>query len=257
MPLSLLARARQLVSRPGETPAGETAAPPPGDAYRDAWNSNARGDAITAILTPTDGANSEAEFDRAGRLDAEWLRNWIAPDAVVLDVGCGIGRIEKHLAPYCARICSVDVSDEMIAKARAWTAGRDNVEFHRGSSTDLSMFPDASFDFVFSYFVLQHTDHEDALLALCEIARVLKPGARAMIQFPNFDSAIYGAGFVHQAVTHDKRPVRVRMYTRDFVRRMVDLAGLRVDRFEEIPHGEFRGTLNENEIVAFLARPVA
>src|SRR5579885_3666135 len=170
MPLSLLARARQLVARP---PAA------PGEAYRQVWNAAARNDAMTAILTPPDGsANAEAQFDQAGRLDAEWLRAWIAPDAVVLDVGCGMGRIEKHLAPYCARICSVDVSDEMIAKARAWTAGRDNVEFHRGSSTDLSMFPDASFDFVFSYFVLQHTDHEDALLALREIARVLKPGAR-------------------------------------------------------------------------------
>src|SRR3954462_7113802 len=69
------------------------------DAYRSGWNENARTDAMTAILTPPDGtANVEATFDALGQQDAEWLRTWIDPDAAVLDLGCGIGRIEKHLA---------------------------------------------------------------------------------------------------------------------------------------------------------------
>jgi ubiquinone/menaquinone biosynthesis C-methylase UbiE len=257
MPLSLLARARQLVTGAAEVPAATPQPSAPGDQYRHEWNSQARNDAMTAILSPPDGsANVESQFELAGQADAEWLRTLMKADAVVLDIGCGIGRIEKHLAPHCARICSVDVSDEMIAKARQWTAGRDNIEFHRSSSTDLSMFSDATFDFAFSYFVLQHTDHEDAFLTLREIARVLKPDGRALIQFPNFDSPLYGGdAFVRQAVSQEKHPARVRMYTRDFVRRMVELAGLRLDHFEDIAPGSPRGTLNEHEIVAVLARP--
>jgi ubiquinone/menaquinone biosynthesis C-methylase UbiE len=259
MPLSLLARARQLVTGAAETPAAEAKPSAPGEQYRREWNSQARNDAMTAILSPPDGsANVESQFELAGQTDAEWLRTWTKPDSVVLDIGCGIGRIEKHLAPHVGRICSVDVSDEMIAKARQWTAGRANIEFHRSSSTDLSAFPDATFDFAFSYFVLQHTDHEDAFLTLRELGRVLKPGATAMIQFPNFESPLYGGdAFVRQAVSQEKHPARVRMYTRDFVRRMVELAGLRIDHFEEFAPGAPRGTLNEHEIVAVLARPAA
>ena len=45
----------------------------------------------------------------------------------VLDIGCGIGRIEKYLAPRVGEMCAVDVSGRMIARARERLAGLPNV----------------------------------------------------------------------------------------------------------------------------------
>src|SRR5581483_11867621 len=160
--------------------------------YRRAWNAAAREDALTAILTPPDGrsAETEASFDAKGRQDAAWLRRFVEPGAVVLDVGCGIGRIERHLAPHVARLHAVDVSDEMLAAARRRTAGATNIAFHRTSATDLSPVATASVDLAFSFFVLQHLEHDDAFRALREIARVLKADGRAVLQFPSLASAL-------------------------------------------------------------------
>lgn len=221
------------------------------EAYRAAWNSAAEGDALTAILSPPDGSpTAEREFDEAGRRDTEWLRQFITPESSVLDIGCGVGRIEKHLAPFCARLCAVDVSDEMIRRARRRTAGIANVEFYRANSTDFSIFPTATFDLVFSFFVLQHLDHEDAFLTLREISRVLKPKARAVLQFPNLASPVYADALVRQAGERTRQATRVRPYTLDLVARTLALAGLEVERIET----NVGGTLTEHEIVAIVHR---
>ncbi len=221
------------------------------ESYRAAWNAAARRDAFTAILTPPDRSTGvEGEFDRQGRLDAEWLRRFVTPESIVLDIGCGIGRIERHLAPYCARICAADVSDEMIKAARRWAAGLPNIEFYRASATDLSIFPSAMFDFVFSYLVLQHLEYEDAFLALREVSRVLKRGGRAVLQFPSLASPLYAAEFVRQANLRARHSARIRAYSADFAASLLALAALELERLETPPGG----TLTEHEIVAIVRR---
>ena len=220
--------------------------------YRRAWNAAAREDALTAILTPPDGrsAETEASFDAKGRQDAAWLRRFVEPGAVVLDVGCGIGRIERHLAPHVARLHAVDVSDEMLAAARRRTAGATNIAFHRTSATDLSPVATASVDLAFSFFVLQHLEHDDAFRALREIARVLKADGRAVIQFPSLASPFYAREFVDRAEPPDRPAARVRPYTPDLVSRLLDLATLAVERFEPPPGG----SLTEHELVVVARR---
>ncbi len=116
----------------------------------------------------------------------------------------------------------------MIERARQWTAGASNIEFYRTSATDLSTFPDGTFDFVYSLLVLQHLDYEDAFLALREIARVLKPGASALVQFPKLTAPVYAAAFVEQAVSRARSAARMRFYTPDFAERILSLAGLAI-----------------------------
>jgi SAM-dependent methyltransferase len=223
----------------------------PGDeAYRGQWNAAARADALSAILAPPGGRTTADHFEAMGRLDADWLREFVSAGSVVLDVGCGIGRIETYLAPHCARMCGVDVSDEMVRAARRRTAGIANVEFYRTSATDLSVFPDGTFDFVFSYLVLQHLEYEDAFRALREIARVLKPTGLAVLQFPSLAAPTYACEFVRRAETGARHAVRVRVYTPDLATRLLALAGLKVERIEPHPGG----TLTQDEIVTVLRR---
>src|SRR5512133_3807081 len=71
----------------------------------------------------------------------------------------------------------VDVSDEMIRLARERLRDTPNAHPHHGSGADLGLFPDAKFDFVYSYAVFQHIPSRDVVFSyLREAWRVLKPG---------------------------------------------------------------------------------
>ncbi len=225
-----------------------------GEQYRAAWNASARHSAREAILTAQDGSETPEEcFDRMGKADADMLRAFVTPESVVLDIGCGIGRIEKHLAPHCAKMHAVDVADEMIAEAKRWTRGVANIEFHRAAGADLAFLPSDSIDFAFSCLVLQHMEYEDAYRTLCEVARVLRPDGRGFFQFPSFDSPLYANDFVKQADADPRSLSRARPYTVDLAARLITLAGLTVEKTEQ----GSAGTMTEHEIVIHVQRPTA
>jgi len=132
------------------------------------------------------GVEDEKEFDLAGERIAETLKEFVTSKDVVLDLGCGIGRIEKSLAKYCAEIHGVDVSRRMVKRARKRLQGLTKIYIHKNNGRDLSSFPDEKFDFVFSVIVLQHLEKEDAVFYLYEIHRVLKPNGKLYFNVPNF-----------------------------------------------------------------------
>jgi len=100
-----------------------------------------------------------------------------------LEIGCGAGRITKHLATFFDRVCAVDVSEHMIDFARRGV-NRDNVEF---SIIDGLHLPhgDCSVNSVFSTHVLQHLDSVDIGFSYFrEFFRVLAAGGTLMIHLP-------------------------------------------------------------------------
>lgn len=137
---------------------------------------------MDAILSDVYGAR---EFEERGIRDAEILGKFVRPDSAVLDLGCGIGRVDRYLSPHCHRLCAVDVSDRMLALARTRLAGIPNVELYRNNGRDLSEFPVGTFDLVFALLVFHHIDKNDARTYLKEILRVLKNDGTAYLQFPN------------------------------------------------------------------------
>ena len=72
-------------------------------------------------------------LDRATAEIVARLREWRVFNAQtdVLDIGCGIGRIERALAPHVARITGIDLSPAMIAEARRRCDGLGNVDLMR------------------------------------------------------------------------------------------------------------------------------
>lgn len=118
--------------------------------------------AMDAVLR---GVKNEEEFWLSGKEEAKKLRNFINKDSVALDVGCGIGRIEKFLAEYCKEIHGVDISGRMIKLARKNLRDYKNVFFYKNNGKDLSIFPDDKFNFVFSIItLLQHMEKEDVYI---------------------------------------------------------------------------------------------
>jgi ubiquinone/menaquinone biosynthesis C-methylase UbiE len=116
----------------------------------------------------------------------------VRPHARILDAGCGSGSMARLLASAhpTAQIVGADLRHDYVAFARERAAqeGLSNVEFQQGDIFRLP-FPDASFDAVWSKYVLQWV--KEPHLAIAEFRRVSKAGA--FVVCANFD------GF---AVTH-------------------------------------------------------
>jgi SAM-dependent methyltransferase len=201
------------------------AAQPAGPDYKGAWNAAARQGAEDAVLT---GATEE-RFEFAGRTDADLVGRYLRGGDVVLNLGCGVGRVDRYLAPKVAELWAVDVSDEMIRRARERLAGLPNVSLREvGNREFLSGFGADRFDLVFSFLVLQHLEKEDAFLYLRDAWRVLKPGGTLLAQFPNFLFAGYANAFVEGAVVAERSPGRVRASTEAEVRHTLGLAGFEI-----------------------------
>jgi SAM-dependent methyltransferase len=93
---------------------------------------------------------SPETLDRASAEIADRLCEWglLGASAVVLDIGCGIGRVERALAPHVKSITGIDVSPVMIAEARRRCANLANVDFAVCNGTDLAAFAGQRFDLI-------------------------------------------------------------------------------------------------------------
>lgn len=98
----------------------------------------------------------------------------------VLDVGCGTGTVLIPLAQACGAITGVDTNKSAIDQLTADLHGRNNAAAQVGDAEHLP-FPDNSFDAVLCYSTLCVVTRPTA--AIAEIARVLRPGGRAVIDF--------------------------------------------------------------------------
>ncbi len=102
------------------------------------------------------------------------VRGYLRPDDIVLDVGTGGGERFLRLAPYFGQGLGTDISEEMIATARANTTAdlASKVTFRVMPAEHLEL-EDESFDVVLN---------RHANLCPAEIVRVLRPGGRFITQ---------------------------------------------------------------------------
>jgi len=99
------------------------------------------------------------------------------PGARILDLGCGIGRLETALAGKVEAITGIDLSPRMIRLARTRCTGLPNVELQVCDGADLRMFSDGTFDAIVAVdtfpYLYQARGAELALNHVREAARVL------------------------------------------------------------------------------------
>jgi glycosyltransferase involved in cell wall biosynthesis/SAM-dependent methyltransferase len=136
-----------------------------------------------AILRNTCGPSATLNSIETGTASIVWLAEPKADD-VCLDLGCGIGRTEKHLAPLVKEIHAVDFSATMLETARRRLAGCSNVQFYQNDGESLGMFRSAMFDLAWAELLFHHVPIEITDKYLREIARVLKSGGRFVCQLP-------------------------------------------------------------------------
>src|SRR6188508_654963 len=85
------------------------------------WDAQTRWNAFVAIYDSEevrDPQRAGEAFWRAGEGDARWLETFFTPGERILDLGCGMGRVLFFLAPRAGEAIGVDISSEMLARAR-------------------------------------------------------------------------------------------------------------------------------------------
>jgi SAM-dependent methyltransferase len=148
-----------------------------GDMERD-WDERARRNA--RFFVAGFDWQSEEQFRKSGERDVEGIilkGVELAPDAVVLEIGCGLGRLLRPMSKRAREAHGVDISSEMVRRASEELRDCPNVHVHH---TDGSLLPlgKASFDFCYSYTVFQHiSDKASVLRYFADAAELLKPGA--------------------------------------------------------------------------------
>lgn len=90
----------------------------------------------------------------------------------VLDVGCGVGLMERFLAPHFGKLQGVDIATESIEEARRNAPG---VQFQEYDGSTLP-FGDGEFDIAFAVCVVHHVPPARWERFLAEMLRVVKPG---------------------------------------------------------------------------------
>jgi ubiquinone/menaquinone biosynthesis C-methylase UbiE len=100
--------------------------------------------------------------------------------------------MSRALAGHFDECIGVDISEDMVRGAREANADVEGLSFVVNRADDLSRFPDASFDLVYSMIVLQHVPDRGAIESyIGEFCRILRPGGLAAFQLPSHIPAIY------------------------------------------------------------------
>jgi SAM-dependent methyltransferase len=119
-------------------------------------------------------AGQEHDFylEAKARRLVELARRHLGPGrAAALDVGCGPGLFDRHVAS-AFDLHGVDVSPAMVERARATNP---EVEYAVSEPQRLP-YPDGRFDLAFAVCVLHHVDRADRLPLLRQTARVVRDG---------------------------------------------------------------------------------
>jgi SAM-dependent methyltransferase len=136
-------------------------------------------------------------FEASGRRDLAALKDAVdrnggdfAGARRILDLGCGCGRLARHLpAATRAEIFGVDYN----ANLARWCARHLDGAYSRNRLAPPLAFPDGHFDVVYLISVFTHQRLETQTAWLAELKRVLAPGGFALVTFHDEDNGALAA----------------------------------------------------------------
>ncbi len=154
---------------------------------------------------------------------------WVPPNVRVLDVGCGFG---ESLGYHTVRGCDVYgvEADENIRRV----ADKFGYKVHVGLFDD-KVYEPAFFDYVTMDQVIEHVS--DPLATLHGVARILKPGGKAVLSTPNangWGARLFGARWVNWHA-----PYHLQFFTESSMRSAAEQSGLEVVEVRTVTNSEW------------------
>lgn len=166
------------------------------EGMRTFWDARARENPWYFVDDRLDYSDPDVErFWAAGEQDLVVLLDRLGVELggadVVVEIGCGLGRLTRALAARAGNVLALDVSPEMLCRARELNPELTNVQWMPGDGVSLAAIADGSADACLSHVVFQHIpDPAITLGYVAEMGRVLRPGGWAGFQIST-DPAVH------------------------------------------------------------------
>ena len=161
---------------------------------REFWDARARENAAWYVDTSLtyDHPDMERFFETGKQIVADALDDApVQPEhlGLAIELGSGLGRVCLALAERFDTVVGVDISDEMIERARE-LAGRPEISFLVGDGVSFAGIDDAAADLVLTFTVFQHIPRVAVIERYVQdAARVLRPGGVLVMQWNNTPGA--------------------------------------------------------------------
>jgi 2-polyprenyl-3-methyl-5-hydroxy-6-metoxy-1,4-benzoquinol methylase len=158
------------------------------------WNEFGKRDPLWAILTDKTKKNNQwdlAEFFATGERELEQVLKTVRSLAPALsrgkalDFGCGVGRLTQAMGREFDECHGVDIAESMVEQARHYNRHGDKCHYHVNRQTNLKLFADNTFDFIYTNIVLQHNRPENSRRFIQDFLRILAPDGLLVFQMPS------------------------------------------------------------------------
>ncbi len=161
----------------------------------------------------------------------------------ILDIGVGGGRTVESLLDISANYVGIDYAEDMVAASQARYPG---VRFEHADARKLGGIADASIDLaVFSCNGISMVGHEDRLLIMSEVERVLKPGGVFVFTTYNRNSPEASAGFNFPDFAFSPNPGRLLVRSWRHVQNTILSVSQRLKHLPHEVHADDYAVLND------------
>jgi SAM-dependent methyltransferase len=126
-----------------------------------------------------------------GSSEAQWsgtilprIRDYL-PTGTILEIAPGFGRWTNYLKDYCDNLLLVEKSRQCFEACRARFGTDPKIKIYHNDGQSLSMIPDESVDFVFTFDSLVHVRREFIEAYLSQLGTKLKKGGKGFFHHSN------------------------------------------------------------------------
>lgn len=192
------------------------------------------------------GYDAQMAASPLARRDVAFCERAFPAPGRLLDLGCGTGRLCVHLARKGYECVGVDLSPEMLARAKANAdATGVSVEWVPANLVGLDGLADASFDYTACLFSTlgMVRGEENRQAAVASVRRVLKPGGRFVLHvhnryFRRLGWAGLRSGDITMSQAYAGAPLTLHHFSRGEAVRLLTGAGFHVARVQAVGDGE-------------------
>jgi SAM-dependent methyltransferase len=217
---------RELADRLRHAPAAER-----GREYRDVYDELFRRVPHHPQLQQVESDAAAAHRDHEIEQDLAFLRRFLEPGSVYMEIGAGDCVLTLRIAEEVAEAHAVEVSETITRDL----ARPDNFELHLTDGTHIPL-SDGTVTVAFSDQLIEHLHPEDARAQLGEVCRVMAPGGVLVCITPN---RLYGPRDVSEYFDERATGLHLREYSAGELRALLLDAGFDRVRFYAGARGTF------------------